>query len=195
MPRPKKYPDEQTLEKAMFIFWKKGYSETSIKDLESVLNLTASSIYNTYGSKENLFIKAIEHYIDSVVNLRIQQHLKQDDSPIQNIQNFFLSLVDDPQAVKSKLGCMLTNTSTQLDCVTSRVSTKIQKGMEEIKKAFYIELMQASKNDQLDSRQEPHELATALFLGYQGLLVMFRLNYTAKELRHAALSVLQILDN
>jgi len=194
VPRPKKYADKQTLEKAMLLFWKKGYTNTSVKDLESTLNLTASSIYHTYGNKEKLFVKAVEHYIDIVVNQRINQHLKQDDLPIKNIQNFFLSLIDDSEVVKAKFGCLLTNTATELGDSTPEISKKIQEGMERIKDAFRVELEKAHKNNQLISQRKPNELATMLFLGYQGLLVMLRLNYSTKELRQAALSTLEALD-
>lgn len=194
MPRPRKYKDEDLLEKAMCLFWKKGYKNTSLKDLEKTLNLTAPSIYHSFGSKELLFIKSIDHYLSNVVDQRLTQYLKNDDQPIRNIKNFFLSLVENPEIVNSKMGCMLTNTATELGSSIPEVSTKVQEGLDKIENALHKELTLAKNHKQLNNNKNITEIASALLLSYQGLLVMLRLNYPTTKLKHFAQSALNILD-
>ncbi len=63
MARPRSIPEEEVLEHALKLFWAKGYDRTSIADLSSAIGLGPSSIYNTFGSKEALFQRALERYV------------------------------------------------------------------------------------------------------------------------------------
>ena len=62
MPRVKKFDERETLQQAMEIFWKKGFHATSIQDLVDGLGIKIASIYHTFGDKEQLFIRAFNHY-------------------------------------------------------------------------------------------------------------------------------------
>jgi TetR/AcrR family transcriptional repressor of nem operon len=54
MPRVKLFDENEVLNKAMNLFWKQGYSATSIQDLVSHLGINRASLYDTYGDKEKL---------------------------------------------------------------------------------------------------------------------------------------------
>lgn len=60
--RPRAFDTEQALEKALEIFWRKGYDGTSLADLTEAMGINKPSLYAAYGNKEQLFIKAIERY-------------------------------------------------------------------------------------------------------------------------------------
>jgi TetR/AcrR family transcriptional repressor of nem operon len=62
MPRVKLFDENEVLNKAMNLFWKQGYSATSIQDLVSHLGINRASLYDTYGDKEKLFFRAFEFY-------------------------------------------------------------------------------------------------------------------------------------
>ncbi|MDQ6889496.1 MAG: TetR/AcrR family transcriptional regulator, partial [Bacteroidota bacterium] len=60
MPKKEMFDNEEVLKKALSLFWEKGYNGTSISDLETVTGINRSSIYNTYGDKNQFFLKALE---------------------------------------------------------------------------------------------------------------------------------------
>ncbi|TQV78870.1 helix-turn-helix transcriptional regulator [Exilibacterium tricleocarpae] len=62
MGRQLRYERGVTLDKAMRVFWRNGYSGTSMRDLEAVLDMRPGSIYATFGSKEGLFLEALDKY-------------------------------------------------------------------------------------------------------------------------------------
>ena len=62
MSRPRSISKEDSLERALFLFWQRGYDRTSIADLSEAIGVGPSSIYNTFGSKEELFRQAIDRY-------------------------------------------------------------------------------------------------------------------------------------
>ncbi len=61
--RPKCFNEQQALEKAMLLFWEHGYEATSISDLTQALELTAPSLYSSFGDKAGLFYQCIDYYL------------------------------------------------------------------------------------------------------------------------------------
>ena len=62
MPRVKSFDEKEVLDKAIHLFWKQGYTATSIQDLVTHLGINRASLYDTFGDKEELFKKAFEQY-------------------------------------------------------------------------------------------------------------------------------------
>lgn len=62
MARNVEFSEEQVIEKAMDVFWRNGYSATSMRDLTNAMEINSSSLYNTIGDKHTLFIKCLEKY-------------------------------------------------------------------------------------------------------------------------------------
>ncbi len=60
--RPRAFDIEKTLDRAMHVFWRKGYLGTSLSDLTEAMGINRPSIYAAFGNKESLFRKALEHY-------------------------------------------------------------------------------------------------------------------------------------
>ena len=58
--RPRAFDSEKALEKALEVFWRKGYDGTSLADLTEAMGINKPSLYSAFGNKEQLFIKAIE---------------------------------------------------------------------------------------------------------------------------------------
>ena len=64
MARAKKFTREQVLEKAMLLFWSKGYAETSIHDLETATGVNKSGLYTEFAGKEDLYLASLSHYLN-----------------------------------------------------------------------------------------------------------------------------------
>jgi len=67
MSRPRSIPEKEAIERALRLFWEKGYNRTSIADLSEVVGVGPSSIYNAFGSKLQMFEKCIQHYMSTHV--------------------------------------------------------------------------------------------------------------------------------
>jgi AcrR family transcriptional regulator len=63
--RPKGFDPDEALEKAMHLFWAKGYDGVTIRDLTKTMGINRPSLYATFGSKEELFNKALDRYRES----------------------------------------------------------------------------------------------------------------------------------
>src|SRR5579862_7020387 len=60
--RPRAFDLEKALDRAMQVFWRKGYLGTSLSDLTEAMGINRPSLYAAFGNKESLFRKALEHY-------------------------------------------------------------------------------------------------------------------------------------
>lgn len=61
--RPKCFDEQDVLQKSMLLFWEYGYEATSMNDLTQALNLSAPSLYNSFGDKAQLFQRCLEYYL------------------------------------------------------------------------------------------------------------------------------------
>ena len=64
MGRPKKFSREEVLEKAMPVFWKRGFSDTSLQDLERATGVNKSGLYTEFRDKEDLFVACLRRYLE-----------------------------------------------------------------------------------------------------------------------------------
>lgn len=64
MGRPREFDVDQALDKALAVFWRKGYEGTSLSDLTEALGVNRPSLYAAFGNKEELFRKALDRYAD-----------------------------------------------------------------------------------------------------------------------------------
>jgi AcrR family transcriptional regulator len=62
MGRAREFDADEGLDRAMTVFWRKGYEGTSLSDLTEAMGINRPSLYAAYGNKEELFRKALERY-------------------------------------------------------------------------------------------------------------------------------------
>jgi AcrR family transcriptional regulator len=65
MGRPKNFGREEVLEKAMPVFWKHGFADTSLQELERATGVNKSGLYTEFRDKEDLFLACLRHYLES----------------------------------------------------------------------------------------------------------------------------------
>lgn len=87
MPKNVKFDEVLAISKAMDVFWKKGYSGASMRDLTDAMGINSSSLYNTIGDKHQLFVKCINNYTEARRNAAEKQ-FQNISSPINAIEQF-----------------------------------------------------------------------------------------------------------
>src|ERR1700684_1120320 len=91
MPRPRKFDEATALDAAIECFWRRGYEATSLRDLTAAMGLSAPSLYNAFGDKEELFALALERYLDSNTRGRLRR-LEEMFAPKRAIERFFAEI-------------------------------------------------------------------------------------------------------
>lgn len=170
MSRPRTIEDAELLPKVMLVFWRNGYDNTGVRELESALGIKAPSLYHRFGSKEAVFEAALTHYVDTVVRWRIAQYLDTDD-PLAGLRTFFDTTYDYMTKRKPALGCLLVNTSLESNANAPPIAEQLARGSALIRSAFRATLQRAQRSGALGEDVDLNALADCLHLGLQGLLV------------------------
>lgn len=107
MARNVEFNEATAIQKAMEVFWKKGYNATSLRDLTDAMQINSSSLYNTIGDKQELFVRCVQHYTD-IRKLDWDKRLASKNSPlsvlvdyIHEAVNIIINGEDSCMAVKS----------------------------------------------------------------------------------------------
>lgn len=92
MGRPKLFERNDVTDKALKVFWRKGYADTSLKELEDATGVFKPALYSEFGDKEGLFLACVKHYRDSYSG-----RLKLLNEPLgwPNIETFLRSTLPD----------------------------------------------------------------------------------------------------
>src|SRR4051794_12840528 len=111
MPRPQEFDTTKVLHEAMNVFWRHGYKGASLEDLLIETGLSKSSLYATFGSKEELFLEAFDTY--RAERKQEMQQVLEHGPARQAIETFFRKIIPDARSPESSLGCMITNQAVE----------------------------------------------------------------------------------
>ena len=103
MGRNLEFDKEETVKKAMNVFWEKGYNATSMQDLVDAMQINRSSLYNTIGDKQQLFHECVSSYIDQVME-EARQKAANEKSPLQALIRIISDKAD--WIIESDKGCL-----------------------------------------------------------------------------------------
>ena len=113
MPRVKLFDKNEVLNKAMELFWKKGYHATSIQDLVGFLGINRGSLYDTYGGKKELFDKAFQLYRTNNSN-GVTAFFESQNEVKKGFRKLFQMGINEAITDKDQKGCFVVNTTTEL---------------------------------------------------------------------------------
>jgi TetR/AcrR family transcriptional repressor of nem operon len=191
MGRPYEFDREETLSKAMELFWEKGYKATSIEDLVDRMGIKRGSIYNTFGDKHSLFIAAVEYYAKEVTSRTIKI-LESPGSPLENIKLFFETIVNTPSDKKTR-GCLISNTVVELAPHDEKVADTLRIILERIQNAFLHCLDKAVELGELPEDTDTKALSHFLATSTHGLIVTGKSAVDNKQVKNVVDVILSTL--
>ncbi|MEU0939212.1 TetR/AcrR family transcriptional regulator [Embleya sp. NPDC005971] len=114
MARPRKFDEDEAVQAALEAFWVAGYEATSTQDLCDATGLGRSSIYNTFVSKHELFLRALRSYIEHMTSLQVAN--LESDRPVHDKIRALLSVIvaEESDETGDRRGCLVVNTAIEL---------------------------------------------------------------------------------
>ena len=193
MPWEKSFDTDEALEAAMNVFWAKGYEETSMSDLISVMGINKGSLYNAYGSKKTLFIAALKKY-DHEHRRQVLKQLEQMDDPAEAISTLFDGLIQESLKDTEHKGCLLVNTSLKLTHHDDDVQRIVRNGLNEFGQFFEHCLDTIKKQNKNTAIANSKETAKILMTLVVGLRVLARGVFNEAGLRLIKRQAMQIIS-
>jgi TetR/AcrR family transcriptional repressor of nem operon len=171
MPRPREFDRDVVLDRAMRVFWIRGYQAASIQRLVTRMGIQRGSLYATFGDKRALFFAALDRY-DRVATARLLAALERPGSGKTAIRDFFRLKVELAMEPERPRGCLVTNSATELASRDRGTATKVGAVLAKLEAGFHRAVVRAQKAGEIDRARDARALARFLTSSAQGLSVM-----------------------
>jgi len=141
--RPRNFDSGTVIDGAMHEFWRNGFNATAVERLCAVMELSPGSLYGAFGGKRDLFIAALDRYMDQISSDAIRR-ISAPASGMEGIRAYFSNLIDAIAEGRRARGCFLTNSLIELGQSDPEVSAKIAANLARLDAAFASALTRAS---------------------------------------------------
>jgi len=193
MARQKEFDPERALAKAMNLFWRLGYENTSLETLMKEMGIDKQSLYDTFGDKRALYLKAMAHYRDETNN-QTQRMLNE----IPSVKDGFARLLNGMAAEtreQHERGCLLLSANMQRDPKDAVVRDFLRDNQTRVEAIFVRALERAQKQGELSPKDDPAALARFFVATIQGMRAMARLKSERKPLEQVARVALAVFNS
>ena len=164
-----------------------------MQDLLDATQLSKSSLYQTFGSKHDLFQQCIGHYRQMMAG-GLQQALDNAPSGKRFIAGFFTSLVEDTCNADTRIGCLIMNTATELAPHDDEIGKLIKQGVERFSGIFQKAIERAQHEGDVAKDKDPRTLGYFLTSNLSGLNSMAKAGASRQVLRGIAQEIIQSLS-
>ena len=113
MARPKAFDEETALDAAAQVFWSQGFDGTSMSDLETSMQMGRQSIYNAFGDKRALFLRALERYT-AWNRGQLAVTLLAPNAGLRTLREYLRSMVERSTEPDVRRGCLVVNSIAEV---------------------------------------------------------------------------------
>ena len=142
MPWETKFDIDESIDKATYLFWSKGYKATSLADLLAAMKINKGSFYNTFGSKKALFTQSLKRYRQLHPG-KIFSEAQKIDNPIESIIYLFDRIAEQSINDPDKKGCLIINTAIDLPHHDPDINLTVKKMINDINLFFEQQIKKA----------------------------------------------------
>jgi len=169
--RPRTFDVEAAVERAMHVFWSRGYHATALPDLLRATKLSRGSLYAAFGDKHSLFLRALDRYItDALTRMDMEFDLRRE--PVDGLRAFLSGYVDRTSGANGRRGCLLVATAMEMAGRDAEVGRRIARFFKAMEARVADALTRARTAGKLVDGVEPSSAARILVCFVEGLRVV-----------------------
>ncbi|MEV5876113.1 TetR family transcriptional regulator [Streptomyces sp. NPDC052101] len=194
MARTKEFDPDAALQAALELFWRRGYEATSMADLVEHLGIGRASLYATFGSKHELYLRALDRY-GQTHNPLLTRELSRPGPVLPAVRavvrRFAAEAAADPTREQ---GCLIVNTAVELAPHDRAATRRVEQSWDHLETLLHSALVRARAQGELAADRDPLALARTLLVLLQGLRVVGKASPDPARVRDAAEHALALLD-
>jgi TetR/AcrR family transcriptional repressor of nem operon len=179
MARNKDYDRNAVLEKAVEVFWQKGYRACSISDLVKATGLNTASMYKEFGDKDGLFEEALNHYDQHILSPRLNA-LKENPT-YQGIRDFLQSVIKGSSS-KGYRGCLMMNHLSQKNSISPQAANKLSAFCTTVESLLETAIRNAQASGEIAKDKDPAVLASFITCCVHGMVLYGRHAHKKKDI-------------
>jgi len=172
--RPKIFDEKEVINRAVEVFWTKGYEASSADELLAAMGIGKGSFYLAFkGGKKELYEKSLEQF-SAVYVEKMLSEIAETENPVTFLKDFFIGMVDDSNLKKSR-GCYIGNALVQMsdsDEATKKIAARL---LADTEKIFVYAIQKAQEKALLTTTETPELLGRYLINLWNGLNITRRM--------------------
>lgn len=188
MARPTEFDRHRARDKALVLFWRKGYQASSLTDLLEAMEIGRSSFYAAFTDKRSLYMECLDMFAQRTQDMVYQARAKQ--SPLNALQFFLEQTFSDPRAIRAEWGCLLVNTVLEMSGVDDALADQASRHLETMQQIFQTCLEDAGFTASVAS-----EMAALLMVVNEGVRVSSRRRLTQQQQLAPIATTFRLLRN
>ncbi|MFE9325087.1 TetR/AcrR family transcriptional regulator [Nocardia sp. NPDC052278] len=170
MGRPRNFEADAVVDRAMEAFWTHGYGNTSPAQLAEATGVGKGSLYNTFGSKRELFDRALDRYDRQGVELCLDM-LNRPGTTRERLRAWMRFTVDADLAEPIRRGCMVVNTATELAGRDAEAARAVAAAQEHMVEAFRLRIEQGQRDGDVRANADARAYGEFILNAIMGLRV------------------------
>lgn len=185
----RQFNEQEMLDKALKLFWAKGYSDTTMKDIAEETGVQRGSLYNAYGDKDVIFLRVFSLYRAKYV----EQMLATLQAPTLRgaLESFFDFAINSMTTGTPTRGCLSTKTIVGTEAPDEAIKAQVKALLDDIETALSERISRADEQDNL--ALDPIAAAQLIVTLTRGLVVIERTFQDKQRLQNVAHSLLSTL--
>ncbi|MFD7446876.1 TetR/AcrR family transcriptional regulator [Streptomyces sp. NPDC059909] len=191
MARTREFDVDRAVDRAMDVFWRRGYGATSLQDLLAELSIGSGSLYAAFGSKDALYARALERYCSHQTGGLVERlETATEVRPV--VRDVLLEMVEADLADPER-GCLVVSAATERGDDPATVD-RVAAAMRLFESTLAGALEKAKVRGELSADKNPVELARFLTTFVQGLRVVGQARLGRAFVEDAVATALRALD-
>ena len=179
MARPREFDIDEALDRAMGVFWEKGYEAASLQDLLKAMKIARGSLYKAFDDKRAIYLAALDRYDETQVEKGVAfLRNPEGGDGLVRIRDMFESVKQD----KARKGCFICNAAIDQARVDTDVKDKVSIMLQKLEEALADALKQSKRGLNWSNKRRAN-MAAALLNNYLGLRVLARSGYPEEDLQ------------
>jgi TetR/AcrR family transcriptional regulator, transcriptional repressor for nem operon len=184
----RQFDEQEVIAVALDVFWRKGLHDATMQDLASATGVQRGSLYNAYGDKEAIFLRAFDQYAAQFLKTA-ETALAQGD-PAAKLQNFFDVIIANMTSGAPPRGCLTTRTALDAAISGTAVRQRVQGLLGQLEQLIAQAIRSPpNKVTAIDANR----LARVIVAFTRGIAVFERAGYSRKQLKETAATFVDAL--
>ena len=176
----RQFDEQEVIALALDVFWRKGLHDATMQDLATATGVQRGSLYNAYGDKEAIFLRAFDQYAGQFLETAADA-LDQGDAAAR-LRNFLDVIIVNMTGGSPARGCLTTRTALDAAISSTAVRQRVQSLLGRLEQLIGKAITSAPGTPAIDANR----LARVVVTFTRGLAVMERAGYGRKQLKEAA---------
>jgi TetR/AcrR family transcriptional repressor of nem operon len=192
MARTKEFDTKEALAAATRVFWRHGYENTSLDMLLDGMRIGRQSLYDTFGDKRSLYLKALAHYRDETL-----ADLRRTFAPDRSVKEGFAKLLNGIAAetpAQHRQGCLLLSANMERQAGDEVIAELLRGNQASVVGIFTEAILGAQLRREIPKGKDASALARFFVVTIQGMRAIARVSSDRKTLEQVAEVALRALD-